>query len=206
MHECHPGMVKMKSLARSYFWWPGLDADIEDVSRVCAICAQRQAPHKEVPLLLWPWATDCWQRIHVDYLEIKGQMFFLVIDAYSKWIETFPMSTTTTRATINILRSLFSRYGIPNRLVSDNGPQFTSEEFEDFMKGNCIQHTLTPPYHPASNGQAEIGVKIFKSMYVKSLPDVSVEERVAKVLSKYRNMTHTTTGKTPAELFLKKAT
>ena len=119
-------------------------------------------------------------------------------------IETFPMSTTATRATINLLRSSFFRYDIPSRLVSDNGPQFTSEDFKDFMKGNCIQHTLTPPFHPASNGQAEIGVKIFKSMYVKSLPYVSVEKRVGKVLSKYRNMTHITIGKTPAELFLKR--
>ena len=76
LHKGHPGMVKMKSLAGSYFWWPGLDADIKDLSRVCAICAERQTPNKEVPLLLWPWETDCWLRIHVDYIEIKGQMFF----------------------------------------------------------------------------------------------------------------------------------
>ena len=204
LHECHPGIVKMKSLARSYFWWPGLDADIEDLARSCAVCTQGQAPHKEVPLLLWPWASDSWQRIHVDYLEIKGQMFFLVIDAYSKWIESFPMSSTTSKATIDVLRSLFSRYGLPSRLVSDNGPQFISAEFRDFMQANGIQHTLTPPYHPSSNGQAEIGVKIFKSMYVKSLPNAPMEERVAKVLFKYRNLPHTTTGKTPAELFLKR--
>jgi hypothetical protein len=205
MHDGHPGMVKMKALARSFVWWPGLDADIEDVVRKCSPCAAVQNPHKKVPLLLWPWTTEPWQRIHLDFLEVKGQMFFLVIDVHSKWLEVFPMSTTTSSATISVMRSLFARYGLPVRVVSDNGPQFISEEFSQFLKRNGIQHTLSPPYHASTNGQAESGVHTFKRMFDKSDSKLSLDKRVTNVLFSYRNLPHSTTGKTPSELFLKRS-
>ena len=72
------------------------------------------------------------------------------------------MSSTTSQKTIDVLRSLFARYGIPEQLVSDNGPQFTSEEFSQFMQPNGIKHIRTASYHPASNGLAERFVQTFK--------------------------------------------
>ena len=91
------------------------------------ICSNERAVPKAVPLLLWPWATEVWQRIHIDYLELRGQMFLLIVDSLSKWLEVILMSSTTSAATIGVLRSLFSRFGLPIQLVSDNGPQFSSE-------------------------------------------------------------------------------
>ena len=77
----------MKSLARSYVWWPGQTADIEDLVKTCNERTDAQNTPKKVPLLLWPWATEPWQRVHIDFLEIKGQMFIIFIDGYSKWPE-----------------------------------------------------------------------------------------------------------------------
>ena len=57
---------------------------------------------------------------------------------------------------------IFSAYGLPEQMVTDNGPQFTSDEFAAFAKGNGIKHIRTAPYHPASNGLAERFVKSFK--------------------------------------------
>ncbi len=107
LHECHPGMCRMKALARSFVWWPGIDQDIEDMVRQCDSCSRVLSAPKEVPLLLWPWATQPWQRVHMDYLEIKGQQFLLVVDSHSKWLEVFPMESTTASATITVVRSLF---------------------------------------------------------------------------------------------------
>ena len=204
LHECHPGMCRMKVLARSFVWWPGIDQDIEDRVRFCEDCVNAQSTPKSVPLLFWPWATEPWQRIHVDFAEVKGQQFFIIVDSHSKWLEVFPMTTTTATATINVLRAVFARYGLPHEVVSDNGPQFVSEEYQTFLKMNRIKLTLVPPYHPASNGLAERHVRTFKGMYKAYGNARSVQHRVADILFRYRNTPHSTTGKTPAELFLKR--
>ena len=99
LHFSHPGMCLMKALARGYVWWPCLDADIEDYVKGCHACINTYQVPKTTPLLLWPWATWLWQRVHVDFLEIKGQQFFLLVDSYSKWLEVVPMDFTTTQAT-----------------------------------------------------------------------------------------------------------
>lgn len=76
------------------------------------------------------WPDGPWKRIHVDYAgPFQGSMFIVIVDAHSKWLEVVPMSTTTTEKTLGVLRSMFARYGLPEQLVSDNGPQFTSTEF-----------------------------------------------------------------------------
>ena len=84
------------------------------------------------------------------------------VDAHSKWPEVVTMSATTSQHTIDALRSLFSHYGLPEQLASDNGPQFTSAEFAQFLKDHGIKHILSAPYHPSSNGLAERFVRTFK--------------------------------------------
>ena len=72
------------------------------------------------------------------------------------------MSSTTAEETINALRTVFAIHGLPEELVTDNGAQFTAQEFKDFLRSNKIKHILSAPYHPASNGEAERAVKTFK--------------------------------------------
>ena len=118
------------------------------------------------------------------------------------------MSSTTSARTMTALRSVFARFGLPEELVSDNGPQFTSAEFHTFLQRNGIRHTLVPPYHPASNGAAERCVQSLKSMLLKCVLDTSltidIEHRLSNWLFRYRNTPHATTGRTPAELFLQR--
>ena len=119
-------------------------------------------------------------------------------------MEVFPIRSTTADVTIEVLRALFSRFGLPLEVVSDNGPQFVAREFQTFLKMNCIKHTLCPPYHPSTNGLAERHVQTFKRMY-RACPDKgSPQHKVANVLFRYRNTPHSTTNKTPAQLFLKR--
>ena len=114
------------------------------------------------------------------------------------------MKQTKSLDTIEKLRSLFARYGLPLQIVTDNGPQFISEEFKTFQKLNQVKYTLCPPYHPASNGFAEKYVQTFKRMFGKMEPRVFAH-KVAKVLFDYGNAPHSTTGISPAELFLIRA-
>ena len=72
------------------------------------------------------------------------------------------MSSITATATIRAFRFLFATHGLPEEIISDNGPQFVAQEMKDFLKSNGIRQCLSSPYHPASNGEAERAVRTFK--------------------------------------------
>ena len=114
----------MKSLAHSYVWWPGMDLDIEKVAKACDQCQQHKHAPPKAPLHPWTWPAKPWQRIHIDFAgPFQGTSFLVVVDAHSKWPEVFQMASTSTTKTITYLRQLFATHGIPEQLVSDNGPQ-----------------------------------------------------------------------------------
>ena len=128
-------------------------------------------------------------------------MFLIVIDTHSKWIEAFCTPTATSKAVIEELRTLFSRFGLPETIVLDNGTCFVSIEFEAFLKSNGICHHTSAPYQPASNGLAERAVQIVKKG-LKKVTAGSIRDCLAKVLMSYRLTPQGTTGISPAELLL----
>ena len=128
-------------------------------------------------------------------------MFLVLIDAHSKWIETFPTSNSTSFTVIQCLRSVFARFGIPSTVVTDNGTCFVSAEFQAFLKSNGIYHVTSAPYHPASNGLAERAVQIIKQGLKKETKG-DIHTRLAKVLFSYRITPQNTTGISPAELLV----
>ena len=134
-------------------------------------------------------------------VNFMGWNYLVVVDAFSKWPEVVMMKSTTAERTIDVMREIFSRQGIPRELVSDNGPQFASREFAAFMKSNGIKHTLSAPFHPQSNGEAENFVKTVKAG-LKSFKSGSVETNLARFLMSYRVTPHTTTKRTPSELLM----
>ena len=167
LHSSHLGIVRMKMLSRSYFWWPKIDKDIESVVNLCSQCQVVQADPPVAPLHPWTWPKHPWERLHIDFAgPFMNKSFLVLVDAHSKWPEVVEMNTTTTEATIRVLRRLFSSYGLPKQIISDNGPQFTSVEFQTFMKENGIKHIRSSPYHPASNGQVERFIQTFKRLVV----------------------------------------
>lgn len=141
LHHDHPGIYRLKALARGILWWPGLDGWIEERLRSCSCCLVVQKSPAGVPLHPWRWPERPWQRIHIDFAEKDKQFFLVVIGSHSKWLEVIPMSSLTSPFTIDALRGLFAVYGIPEEVVSDNGPQLVSAELIDFLKGNRIKHT-----------------------------------------------------------------
>ncbi|UYV61119.1 K02A2.6-like [Cordylochernes scorpioides] len=167
LHETHSGMNKMKAVARSHFWWPNLDTQIEFLVNKCRSCQQSQDGPNKGKWQPWRWSTRPWQRIHIDFANKENINLLIVVDSHSKWIEAIPMRETTTRKTIEQLRRLFSSYGLPEELVSDNGPQFTGSEMKGFLEGNGIKQTLIPAYHPQSNGLAERAVRTIKTAWIK---------------------------------------
>ena len=203
LHDTHPGIVRMKGLARSYLWWPNLDKDLERKVNSCLICQQNRTSAAPQPLHPWEFPSKPWSRLHVDYAgPIESRMFLVVIDAYSKWLDVIPTSGCSAQITISKLRSLFCIHGIPDVLVSDNGPCFASEEFATFVSNNGIRHIMSAPYRPSTNGLAENAVKTFKQALKKCSGCGRVEEMLNRFLLDYRITPHTTTGIPPCELLM----
>ena len=196
----------MKAIARSYFWWGGLDKDIETLGKSCQSCQANQSNPPLAPLHPWVWPEAPWKRIHVDFARpFQGHTFIIAVDTYLKWPEAVVMTTTTSEKTIEVLRAMFAQHGLPEQLVSDNGPQFTSTEFAEFLKGNQIKHIRSAPYHPASNGLAERFVRTMKRTLKSSVKErKSIHHRLVEFLFEYRATPHGTTNVSPSELFLKR--
>ena len=206
LHHDHQGIARMKANARSYVWWPGLDKSLEQTARECRACKLTRSMPAVAPLHPWVWPSCPWQRIHIDFAgPFKGRMFFVLVDAHSKWPEVVEMKSTTAEKTIEVMRTLFGSYGIPEQVVSDNGPQFTSEEFAEFMRRNCIKHIRSTPYHPSTNGLAERFVQTFKrALQASEQSGRSFNQRLVNFLFSYRTTPHSTTNRTPCSLFLKR--
>ena len=93
----------------------------------------------------------------------------ILIDSYSRRPEVVPMRTTTASQTRKELRLIFARFSLPEQILTDNGSQFVSEEFQEFTRSNGIQHIKIAPYHPRSNGMAERFVQTFKTAMRKKV-------------------------------------
>ncbi len=192
----------MKSLARCFAWWPGMDKSLEEKVKLCDSCQRTRKLPPVAPIQPWEWPERPWSRLHIDYAgPLLGHMFLVVVDAHSKWMEVKAVRHATTATTLTELRSIFATHGIPELLVSDNGSVFTSAEFKDFVRGSGIRHTTSAPYHPSTNGLAERAVQTFKA-YMKKVPDAPLRDNLSRFLFQYRITPHSTTGISPAELLL----
>lgn len=145
---CRPLWHGAQELARSYFWWSGLDRQIKQTGRTCPSCQTVRCMPQPAPLHPWTWPEAPWQRIHVNFAgPFEQRMFLVIIDANSKRPEVSVMKSTTTQKTIQKLGEVFSRFGFPEQLVSDTGPQFVSQDFERFLQANGVQHIRLSPLH-----------------------------------------------------------
>lgn len=207
LHSTHLGATKMKGIARSYFWWPNLDKEIENLSNSCEICIEHRPEQEKTVLNKWPLTSKVFERIHLDHAgPFKGRTFLIMVDSYSKWVEIFEVPSAATKSTLKCLREVFARLGLPSKIMTDNGTAFTSDEFEKYCELNGITHFKSAPFHPSSNGAAENSVKTFKRAIEKMVcenPKEELHTHLQRYLFNYRNSIHCTTGIKPSELVCK---
>ena len=193
LHNSHQGINKTRGRAKESVWWPGLSTQIEEAVRKCPECIKHQVQKVE-PLLSTPLPSLPWQRVATDLFEWKRSNYLVIIDFLSRWIEIARLERTSSECVINHIRSIFSRYGIPEILVSDNGPQYSSDLFKQFAKSYGFTHITSSPLYPQANGEAERAVKTVKNMLKKTTDPYLA-------LLAYRS-TPLSLGYTPSELMM----
>lgn len=204
LHMSHLGVVKMKNIARSYFYWPGINKDIENLAKSCENCSVNKISPPKTELHPWKWPEEVFSRIHIDFMgPFLNKYFFIIVDSHSKWIEVFPTNNITTDFTVHALHSTFARFGLPKVIASDNARSFTSSNFKQFLEQYGIQHSTISPYFPQSNGAAENAVKIIKNSlknFLGNNKNLDINSALNKFLFDYRNTKHSTTGVSPSML------
>ena len=204
LREGHWGGTRMKQMARRYIRCPNVNCDVEIIAQNCLICRQTaKAPPAEFQS--WPQPKKLWERIHLDFAgPFLGKMRLICVDAFFKYpyVTMLNIGQTTSKHTIDALQQIFSFQGLPDTIVSDNGVQFVSREFENFCVKLNIKHLTSSIFHPKSNGEAERFVQMFKRSLSKNVEGgKSFIDSVRFVLATYRSSPHPCLDwRTPAEL------
>jgi RNase H-like domain found in reverse transcriptase/Integrase zinc binding domain/Integrase core domain/Reverse transcriptase (RNA-dependent DNA polymerase) len=210
-HEGHPGIIRMKQRCRMTVWWPGIDADIERFVEVCESCVTSGKSVRPLPGPLQPVALPSgpWKKISLDlageFIAAPAHQKYLIVavDYYSKWPEAATCGNPTTEAVIEFLTILFDRFGLVDEICTDNGVQFTSAAFAQFLRRHDIKHTRSALYAPQTQGEVERFNRVLKEGIKAAIADgKSFFTGVRQTLAAYRTTPHRATGCTPASLML----
>ena len=163
IHEGHQGVTKCRDLARESIWWPGLSSDILELVKACQQCSKRSAMVKE-PLIPSHFPDRAWEKVATDLFQIGKVHYLILVDFYSRYPEIAKLENEKSATVINHMKSIFARHGIPKIVCSDNGPQYSSVEFQEFARNYQFFHVTSSPGHASGNGEAERAVRTVKGL------------------------------------------
>ncbi len=154
--------------AREALFWPGMNSQIEDLVNDCTKCSEYQNKQRSETLQPTKVPAYPWCEIASDIFDFEGSHYLLTVDYFSKYMEVDKLPSMSSTSTIETLKSQVCRHGIPERLRTDNGPQFSSREFSVFCEDYGIQHVTSSPNYPQSNGEAERAIQTVKKLWAKT--------------------------------------
>ena len=159
-HATHIGMEGCLRRAREITFWPRMTSELKEYISKCDICTRhRESQSKEL--------LQSWAKVGADLCDLNGRTLIVCCNYYSNFIEVENITNITTRGVCKAFKAMFARYGVPDVLVTDNGPQFASSEFSEFAKMWGFDHVTSSPRYPQSNGKGENAVKTVKRLFKK---------------------------------------
>ena len=167
LHQGHQGIERTRRLARETVYWPNINKDIEQISKNCYACQENQVKQQREPLQPHDIPTSPWTKLGTDLFTFNKEEYLLVTDYHSKYPIVRKLKDTSSAAVANILSGIFSLFGPPATLISDNGPQFVGRPFQEMCEKWSIDHITSSPRYPRSNGLAERMVQTVKGIMTK---------------------------------------
>ena len=199
-HEGHQGLVKTKSLLREKVWFPNIDKLTESKVKSCSACLITTPECKREPLQMSPLPAAPWKELSVDFANLPNQEYLLLItDDYSRYPVVEIVKSTSAATVIPKLDKVFSEFGVPDVVRSDNGPPFNSKEFASFADDLGFKHRKVTPKWARANGEVERFVRTVKKVIkTAKLEHKNHKQELNRLLRNYRATPHSTTRVAPA--------
>ncbi|XP_021364173.1 uncharacterized protein K02A2.6-like [Mizuhopecten yessoensis] len=164
IHSSHVGVEGCLRRARETVYWPRMNFEVRDYIEQCGVCRSFDTKQQKETLISHDVPDRPWAKLGSDLFYFDQKNYLITVDYFSNYWEIDYLQDTTSKTVIRALRSQFARHGIPDILCSDNGPQFSSDEFRRFSKEWEFDHVTSSPGYAQSNGKSEQAVKTAKRL------------------------------------------
>ena len=168
IHGSHLGLTKCKLHAKQAVYWPGLNDQLEQLVLNCQSCLKYSRLKKkseaystlDQEVLIFPWT-----KLVTDLFHFEGHSYLLLVDYTSQFAIVRKLTSMTAHHIANHFKQIFAEYGWPDTLISDNGPCYAREVFKGLMTEYHINHIMSSPHYPQSNGLAKKYIQIVKNLF-----------------------------------------
>jgi len=203
VHSGHLGLEACLRRARDILYWPGMQAEVKQAVQCCRVCREFKPNQCRQPMMSHPVPNRPWSKVSADIFLLDGSSYLIMVDHYSDFWEIDQLQNTLSSYVIHKMKRHFSRYGIPDTLITDNGPQFCSSLFSRFARQWSFKHVTSSPCYPRSNGKAESAVKIAKTMIKKCKAD---NTDIWHAILEWRNTPTDGVGSSPVQRLMSRRT
>ena len=200
IHEGHLGLNKCQMCTKETVYWPGLNDQLEQLILNCQLCLKysklknKCTPHTalghEVPPV--PWS-----KVATDIFYYEPQPYLLIVDYTSRFLIVRKLKSMSAQHIAEHFKSIFSEYGWPDTVVSDNRPCYMAKPFANLIKEYAVTHITSSLHYPQSNGLVEKFVQIVKNLFYKAKEEGA---DINKYLMIYHNTPLASTSKSPMQM------
>ena len=168
LHTGHMGIEKCLNRAKVSVYWPNINKELEDVVSNCSSCITHRNALQKESLIEHEIPDYPWVKVGIDLFSLYNNKYVIAVDYNSKFVEVAPLRNETAICVVNNVKNIFGRFGLPKTIFSDNGSQFTSRDFKDFVHSWDLIHDSSSPEYPKSNGFIERHIQTVKNVLLKS--------------------------------------
>ena len=202
-HASHLGIQYTTGTAREIMYWPRMTTDLAEAVFRCSTCQEAQSSQQREPMMSCPIPQLPWQAVASDCFELEEEHYVVLVDLYSDFIEVAHLPDMSTKTPIQQMKPILATHGTPALLITDNGTNYSSQEFKEFTQAWDINHITTSPHHPKSNGKAESAVKIIKGIISKAKKEGM---DMWKCILEWRNSPTPGTSSSPSQRLMSRRT